>query len=109
MTPNSRLLETQIDGPPGAPTPVSRQGLPEDLLREAAQRLGFTCLISGGLWLANWLVVHFLHPLPGTFRSEEMALHARWVQVFDWVGGAAFLASLGLFWYTRKSRRSGRP
>jgi len=106
--PDSRLLETDSGTPPAEPTPVSQQGLPEDLLREAAQRLAYTALISGGLWLANWLAVHFIHPLPGTFRGEELALHARWVQVFDWVGGSAFLASVGLFWYTRKSRRSPR-
>ena len=106
--PDSRLLETDSGTPPAEPTPVSQQGLPEDLLREAAQRLAYTALISGGLWLANWLVVHFIHRLPGTFRGEELALHARWVQVFDWVGGSAFLASVGLFWYTRKSRRSPR-
>jgi len=106
--PDSRLLETDSGTPPAEPTPVSQQGLPEDLLREATQRLAYTALISGGLWLANWLAVHFIHPLPGTFRGEELALHARWVQVFDWVGGSAFLASVGLFWYTRKSRRSPR-
>ncbi len=37
-----------------------------------------------------------------------MALHERWVRVFDWVGGAAFLASVALFWYTRRSQRSPR-
>ena len=108
MAPNARLLQTELGDSAGAPTPVSRQGLPEDLLREAAQRLGFTCLISGGLWLANWLVVHFIHPLPGSLRPEEMALRDQWIRVFDWIGGLAFLASVGLFWYTRKSRRSPR-
>jgi hypothetical protein len=52
--------------------------------------------------------VHSIHPLPGTFGPEEMALHDRWSGVFDWVGGSAFLASVALFWYTRKSRRSAR-
>jgi hypothetical protein len=108
MAPNARLLQTELGDSAGAPTPVSRQGLPEDLLREAAQRLGFTCLISGGLWLANWLVVHFIHPLPGSLSPEEMALRDQWIRVFDSIGGLAFLASVGLFWYTRKSRRSPR-
>jgi serine/threonine-protein kinase len=103
-----KLIETEIGSPPAESTPVSQQGLPEDLLREAAQRLGFAALISGGLWLANWIVVRFIHPLPGTFRPEEMALHIRWAQVFDWVGGVAFLVSVALFWYTRRSRRSPR-
>ncbi len=60
--PDSRLIEADSGNPPAETTPVSQQGLPEDLLREAAQRLAFTSLISGGLWLANWLVVHFVHP-----------------------------------------------
>ena len=107
MTNDQRLLQTEL-GTSTVPTPVSRQGLPEDLLREAAQRLAFTALISGGLWLANWLVVHFLHPMPGVFQPGEMALHERWIRVFDWIGGAAFLVSIALFVYTRKSRRSPR-
>jgi serine/threonine-protein kinase len=103
-----KLIETEIGSPPAESTPVSQQGLPEDLLREASQRLAYTALISGGLWLANWLVVHFIHPLPGTYQPAEMVHHEQWVRVFDWVGGVAFLASLGLFWYTRRSRRSPR-
>jgi len=108
MTPQSRLLQTQVGSSPADPTPASQQGLPEDLLREAAQRLGYTALISGGLWLANWVLVHFLTPLPYTFNPEELAKHQRWMPVFDRVGGAAFIASLALFWYTRKSKRSPR-
>ena len=87
---------------------MSQQGLPEDLLHEAVQRLTFTALISGGLWLANWLVVRSTYPLAGTLPPEEVARQARWAQAFDWIWGAAFLASVGLFWYTRKSRRSPR-
>lgn len=73
--PDSRLIETNIGLPPAETTPVSQQGLPEDLLREAAQRLGLVCLISGGLWLSNWLAVHLIHPMPGTFRIGELAMH----------------------------------
>ena len=47
--PNSRLIETEIGNPPADPTPVSRQGLPEDLLQEAAHRLGIMCLVIAGL------------------------------------------------------------
>jgi hypothetical protein len=89
-------------------TPASQQGLPDDLLREAAHRLGLVCLISGGLWLANWLAVHLIHPMPGTFRIGEVAMHREWMRVFDVVGGVGFLASLGLFWYTRRSKRSAK-
>jgi len=106
--PDSRLLETGSGTPPAEPTPVSRQGLPEDLLQEAAHRLGVVCLVSGGLWLANLVVVHLIHPMPGALRAEELALHPQWMRVFDVVGGAAFLVSLGLFWYTRRTTRGPR-
>ena len=46
-----RLIETDFGSPSGGTTPVSQQGLPEDLLREASHRLGYTAFISGGLWL----------------------------------------------------------
>jgi eukaryotic-like serine/threonine-protein kinase len=114
MTPSSRLpapsrlIETEIGNPPADPTPVSRQGLPEDLLREAAHRLGIVCLVSAGLWLVNFLVIHLLHPLPGTLGEKQVSRHGEWVPVFDRVGGAAFIISLALFWYTRRSRRSPR-
>src|SRR5688572_19934079 len=62
-SPDSRLIETEIGSPPVDRTPVSQQGLPEDLLREAAHRLGIVCLILAGLWAANFAVVHFVHPL----------------------------------------------
>jgi len=106
--PDSRLLETGSGTPPAEPTPVSRQGLPEDLLQEAAHRLGVVCLVSGGLWLANLVVVHLIDPIPGALRAEELALHPQWMRVFDVVGGAAFLVSLGLFWYTRRTTRGPR-
>ena len=106
--PDSRLLETDSGTPPAEPTPVSRQGLPEDLLQEAAHRLGIVCLVSAGLWAANFLVVHLVHPLPGALEAMQLARHGEWRKVFDLVGGAAFAVSLALFWYTRHSRKSPR-
>jgi hypothetical protein len=103
-----RLLETEMGTPPADPTPVSRQGLPEDLLQEAAHRLGVVCLVSGGLWLANFIAVHLIHPMPGALRAEELAVHPQWMRVFDVVGGAGFLVSLALFGYTRRTKRGPR-
>jgi eukaryotic-like serine/threonine-protein kinase len=105
--PGSRLIETEIGSPPPDRTPVSQQGLPEDLLREAAHRLGLVCLVLAGLWAANFVVVHFVDAPTGT-HVAEVAQHDLWRTVFDIVGGAAFAVSLGLFWYTRRSRRSSR-
>jgi hypothetical protein len=106
--PDSRLLETDSGNPPAETTLVSRQGLPEDLLQEAAHRLGIVCLVSAGLWAANFLVVHLVHPLPGTLEAMQLASHGEWRKVFDLVGGAAVAVSLALFWYTRHSRKSPR-
>jgi eukaryotic-like serine/threonine-protein kinase len=106
--PESRLLSTETGSPATAGKSTSRWALPEDLLRQAAHRLGIVCLASAGLWAANFVLVHFVHSLPGTLQDKQFARHAEWVPVFDTVGGAAFLISLGLYWYTRRSRRSAR-
>jgi hypothetical protein len=87
-------------------SPGARQPLPEDLLREAAQRLGILCLAIAALWAVEFALVHLILPLPGTLEASQLELHERWVPVFDTVGGATFLLSLALFWYTRRSRRS---
>jgi tRNA A-37 threonylcarbamoyl transferase component Bud32 len=104
----ARLIETEIGNPTDGRTSPGRQTLPEDLLREAAHRLGVVCLASAGLWAANFLLVHGIHPLPGTLESDQLARHDKWVPVFDAVGGAAFLLSLCLYWYTRRSKRSAQ-
>jgi hypothetical protein len=113
MTPHSRnpardapLIATEIGSPIAGRTSAGRQTLPDDLLREAAHRLGVVCLASAGLWAANFAVVHFVHPLPGALETKQLVRHGEWVPVFDLVGGATFLLSLALFWYTRRSRRS---
>ena len=62
------------------PTPASQQGC----------RRTFSCVglaaapgsppLSTGPWLATGWLARFIHPLPGTFRPEEMVLHARWAR-----------------------------
>jgi hypothetical protein len=106
--PDARLVATEIGSPGAVRSSTGRQPLPEDLLREAAHRLAIVCLASAGLWAANFAVVHLVHPLPGTLEVDQLARHGEWVPVFDLVGGATFLLSLALFWYTRHSRRSPR-
>ncbi|HZA99271.1 MAG TPA: serine/threonine-protein kinase [Gemmatimonadales bacterium] len=104
----ARLIQAETSSQSQGQTSLGRQALPEDLLREAAHRLGVVCLASAGLWAANFLLVHVVRPLPGTLQSDHLARHADWVPVFDVVGGAAFLISLGLYWYTRHSRKSAQ-
>jgi eukaryotic-like serine/threonine-protein kinase len=101
--PESRLLATDVGDSPKAGVGST---LPEDLLREAAQRLGIVCLASAGLWAANFLLIHLVHPIPGTLEDTQLARHGEWSRAFDVVAGAAFLISAGLYWYTRRSRRS---
>src|SRR6185312_1907421 len=106
--PASLLLSTTTGDLPSAGASTGRWALPEDLLREAAHRLAIVCLATAALWAAEFVLVHLAHPLPGTLTETQLAGHARWVPVFDRVGGASFFLSLALFWYTRRSRRSAR-
>jgi eukaryotic-like serine/threonine-protein kinase len=100
--------EMVIGSPAANQSSLGRQALPEDLLREAAHRVGVVCLASAALWAANFLLVHGIHPLPGTMEPEHIARHDDWVPVFDVVGGAAFVLSLALYWYTRRSTKSAQ-
>lgn len=97
----SRLIETEIGNPPADPTPVSRQSLPEDLLRQAAHRLGLACLVSAGLWGANFVLAHLLQP---AVHASDVAI----IRTFDVLGAINIVASLGLFWYSRRAKRTPR-
>jgi serine/threonine-protein kinase len=99
-TPDSRLLQTEIGGPPASST--GWQALPEDLLRQAARRLGLMCLIIAGLWAANFILAHLILPAPT--KMPDVAI----VRLFDLVGAISIVASLGLFWYTRGERSPRR-
>jgi hypothetical protein len=107
-TSDSRLIVTGIGGPTVAQTPSGRQTLPDDLLREAAHRVGVVCLVIAGLVTANFFVVYLIFPLPDLLTPEELAVNARWRPVYNQVGSVVLLISLGLYWYTRRSRRSPR-
>jgi eukaryotic-like serine/threonine-protein kinase len=107
--PDSRLIITETDNLPAALlTPPGRRGLPDDLLGEAAQRLGIASLVIAGLLIIEFLLVHFLIGLPGTLKPEDATKLSRWLPVFDLIGPLIIGVSLGLFWYTRNSRRSPR-
>jgi tRNA A-37 threonylcarbamoyl transferase component Bud32 len=108
-TTDSRLVVTEIGSPAaGPPTPVSQRGLPEDLLSEAAHRVGIVSLVIAGLLVAEFLLVHFLFGLPGTLKPEDVVKLSQWRPVFDVIGPAIIVASLALFWYARRSRRGPR-
>jgi eukaryotic-like serine/threonine-protein kinase len=101
-TPDSRLIETEIGSNP--PSHGVRQSLPEDLLREASRRLGVLCLISACVWSANLLLLNFVYAVPGTIPADRVAAYWKWEWLYDLVVAANIVVSLGLFWFTRRSK-----
>ena len=100
--PDSRLLETDSGTPPAEATPVSRQGLPDDLLRQASHRLGIMCAVIAGLWAAELLLAHVIMPAPVAMPDTAI------LRLFDRMGAINLVASLGLFWYSRRGSRNPR-
>jgi eukaryotic-like serine/threonine-protein kinase len=80
--------------------------LPDDLLREAAHRVGIVSLVMAGLLVVEFFVVHVLMGFPGMVEGDMLGFFEQWKPMFDSVGVAIILVSLGLYWYTRNSRRS---
>jgi hypothetical protein len=108
QAPSSRLLETDIGSPSATQPPAARRGLPEDLLREAAHRVGLMCLVITGLIAVEFPVVHLIHRIPGTVAPADLAFMEQWLPKYNKIGLAIILVSLGLYWYTRDRRRSPR-
>ena len=76
--------------------------LPADLLEQASRRLGIMCLVVAGLWIANFLVWHFLQGSPT--KMPDIAI----LRLFDRLGLVGVVVSLALYWYTRKPGRDPR-
>lgn len=81
----------------------SRHELPPDLMREAANRLSLTSLVGGALWLIGWTISHLLD-VPITHTHDGIA----YLKIPDVIAGGVVLASAGLFFYARKSKREPR-
>jgi serine/threonine-protein kinase len=60
------------------------------------------CLVIAGLWGANFVLAHFLQPAPA--QATEVAI----LRTFDVLGAINIVASLGLFWYSRRAKRNPR-
>lgn len=98
-----------IGQPPGTTSPGLEltggrvRDIPDDLLREASDRLGLISLIGVALWVVgvtfDHLAMRALNPSDPRWRQ----LHAP-----DAVVAVAILVSLALYVYSRKSRRSPR-
>jgi hypothetical protein len=101
--PSSQLVQTEIGSPPGSSTPAGRsQGLPEDLLSQASHRLGVVCVVMAGLWAANLLLAHVIQPAPVAMPDTAI------LRLFDRLAAINIVASLGLFWFTRRGGRTPR-
>ncbi|HEY4647820.1 MAG TPA: serine/threonine-protein kinase [Gemmatimonadales bacterium] len=95
--PDPRFLITETGSSPGVPLPPAPPRiLPDDLLQEAAQRLGIISLVIAGLLLAELVVVHLPFSVPGKFTPEDVTK------------STIVLVSLGLFWYSRHRSRNPR-
>ncbi len=92
--PDPRLVQTAFGD---SPTPL---GLPDDLLQQASHRLGIMCLVMSGLWAANVVWANLLQPVV----KHDIAI----LRLFNLVGGINIAASLGLYWYTRRSELNPR-
>jgi serine/threonine-protein kinase len=77
--------------------------LPPDLLREASQRIGILSLLGAVLWFVGTLLGHI------TIRAQSPPGDTRWRSIIlpvDAIATAAIIASLGMYWYTRRHRTS---
>jgi eukaryotic-like serine/threonine-protein kinase len=92
--PDPRVIQTAFGD---SPTPL---GLPDDLLQQASHRLGIMCLVMSGLWAANVVWANLLQPVV----KHDIAI----LRLFNLVGAINIAASLGLYWYTRRSELNPR-
>jgi serine/threonine-protein kinase len=79
---------------------TTRREIPQDLLREASQRLGVICLLGGILWIVATLLWHL------TWQSLHPAQKWPGIQGPEWLAYASGLASFGIWFFIRRSERS---
>jgi eukaryotic-like serine/threonine-protein kinase len=98
-----------INRPPGqSPTGSLQTGelprdIPEDLLREASNRLGLISLMGVALWLVGGLLDHIAMRAMNAADPYWRQLHIPYAVV-----GVGICGSLGLFLYSRNSARNPR-
>jgi eukaryotic-like serine/threonine-protein kinase len=96
----SDLLETQLPSTPATSRPGARPAdeLPDDLLREATQRLGILALVWAGLFGLGLVLNHLVAPL----LDMEMKDLIPWGRAADTVGVISIAVSIWLWRYTRR-------
>jgi serine/threonine-protein kinase len=103
--PKPRLInQLPVSSPPGAQLSSEKlRDIPDDLLREASDRLGIISLIGVALWLVGVALDHV------AMRAMDPGNpHWRQLHTPDAVVGIGILTSFALFVYSRKSHRSPR-
>jgi serine/threonine-protein kinase len=73
--------------------------LPEDLLRQASQRLGVACLVAMGLWLINIVIFRLIEPLFGWMPMEGHRMPGWSLEL---VALVIVALSVALYYYSRK-------
>src|SRR5215211_6715940 len=96
---DAELLETQLPTTPATPRARARavDQLPEDLVREASQRLGILALVWAGLFVIGLVLNHLVAPL----LDMDMRDLIPWGRAADTVGVISIAVSLWLWRYTR--------
>lgn len=98
------MTSPHLIGPTIGSTPGrlgQRRVLPPDLLREASRRLGVMALLGSALWALGTTSYHF------ALRAMKDP-HWSHLQAMDAIAGASIVASLALWFYTRRSSRDPR-
>jgi hypothetical protein len=97
---DSDLLETQLPSTPATSRSRARPAdeLPDDLLREATQRLGILALVWAGLFILGLVLNHLVAPL----LDMEMKDLIPWGPAADIVGVISIAVSVWLWRYTRR-------
>jgi uncharacterized membrane protein len=109
-TPSQNPLPTpELIAPPQPSTPAASGAsgkrapeLPPDLLKEASRRLAIMSLLAAALWILATVLGHL--------ALHAIAPDASWLRIDfgDIVAGLSAAASLGLFFYARRSTRDPR-
>ena len=80
---------------------TSGQAVPDDLLKEAAQRLGIVSLIEASLWGLGTILYHFALRTASINGPQTPSLAAT-----DLIAVAGVLTSIALYFYTRRSTQN---
>ena len=97
------ILPPRGSTPPALDSHGRPRTLPPDLLREASQRLGILALLGAVLWFLGTFLGHV------SLRAQSLPGDTRWrsfVFPIDAIAAVSIVASLAVYWYTRRHRES---